>query len=138
VEAGKTLADTWLVKQDSGQYDLWIYGPNGFVREFRSRGGAPAQRSAPQIRIEYDVPNTTIRLIATSRGQERELTVHANAYRSDGPWRLRLAQGRPATLDWSLTASHHWYDFTVVCGSVEHRFAGRIETGAPAFSDPAV
>ena len=137
VEAGKTLSDIWLVKQDSGQYDLWVYGPNGFVREFRLRGGAPGHHPAPQIRVEYDAPNTTIRLIATSKGQE-ELTVHSNAYRSDGPWHLRLARGRPATLDWSLTTSHQWYDFTVACGPVEHRFAGRIETGAPAFSDPAV
>jgi phospholipase C len=92
----------------------------------------------PEFRVEYDAPNTKIRLIATNEGRETEVTVHSNAYRSDGPWRLRLAKGRHVTLDWSLTASHQWYDFTVTCGPVEHRFAGRIETGAPAFSDPAV
>jgi phospholipase C len=40
--------------------------------------------------------------------------------------------------EWTLHASHNWYDFTVAGEQFERRFAGRMETGGPAYSDPAV
>ena len=33
VESKEEIQDTWDLSED-GAYDLWVYGPNGFVREF--------------------------------------------------------------------------------------------------------
>jgi phospholipase C len=80
-----------------------------------------------------------MRLIAAHEGQsEITLLVRANAYRSDGPWPLRIGRGRRVVREWDLIASHHWYDFTVIGDQCERRFAGRMENGEPGFSDPAV
>jgi phospholipase C len=39
-----------------------------------------------------------------------------------------------------LQSSHGWYDFTVLTdgSDVESRYAGRVETGRPSFSDPSM
>jgi phospholipase C len=138
VEAGRALADDWSLGSDNGQYDLWVYGPQGFVREFRGvldRGS----RFAPDLELQYDPANHAMRLIAAHEGQsEITLLVRANAYRSDGPWPLRIGRGRRVVREWDLIASHHWYDFTVIGDQCERRFAGRMENGEPGFSDPAV
>jgi phospholipase C len=138
VEACKSLEDDWLLHVDEGHYDLWVYGPNGFVREFRGVLDRKGQ-SFPEVALEYDVVNRSIRLIATNEGHhEMTLVVRANTYRTDGPWSLSIAPGRRESREWSLIASHQWYDFTVTGDQFERRFAGRLETGAHGFSDPAV
>ena len=138
VEAGKTLADLWSLEADGGDYDLWVYGPNGFLREFRGVL-LQAMRAVPEVKLEYDSANVIIRLVATNEGQgHASLVVRANAYRADGPWALRVSPGRRVVREWSPIASHHWYDFTVTGDDFERRFAGRMETGANGGSDPAI
>ena len=138
VEAGKFLTDDWRLRGDAGRYDLWVYGPNGFVREFDGTLHA-SSRTLPEVELRYDRANLAIEIIATNQGHsEATLSVRANAYRSDGPWPLRASWGRPASRRWTLIASQRWYDFTVVGQDFERRFAGRMENGAPGFSDPAV
>jgi phospholipase C len=137
VEAGNALTDDWLLVADDGHYDLWVYGPNGFVREFR---GAlrNATQPMPEVALEYDVPNFAIRLVATNTGSGNAILIaRASAYRSDGPWTLRVPRGRRVVHEWSLIASHQWYDYTVTSEDFERRFAGRMETGEPGVSDPA-
>jgi len=138
VEAGKMLADDWLVRLDDGRYDVWVYGPNGFVREFRGVLKMSAE-AHPEIDLKYDPANLAVHLIATNEGQRTAtLGVRANAYRTDGPWNLHVPRGHRVTHKWSVIASQHWYDFTVTGEHFERRFAGRLENGAPSFSDPAV
>jgi phospholipase C len=138
VEAAKALADEWLLHTDEGRYDLWVCGPNVFVREFRG-ALAGSQRRRPEAELKYDVANLAVEVIATNAGPgEAKLLVRANAYRSDGPWALRVARGRRVTHQWSLIASQHWYDFTVSGEHFERRFAGRLETGSHSVSDPSV
>ena len=137
VETGRALADDWLLGADEGHYDLWVYGPNGFVREFRGVLNGSAG-DTPEITLEYDVENRSVRLLATNEGRHAAtLEVRANAYRSDGPWELSVAPGRHVTREWSLIASDRWYDFTVTGDCFARRFAGRMETGTPGLSDPA-
>jgi phospholipase C len=138
VEAGKSLRDERHLRDDLRRYDLWVYGPNGFVREFRGihREGA---WPPPEIRLKYDAAGIAIALAASnSAHKEAQLVVRANAYRTDGPWSLKVAPGRYAVREFSLIASHGWYDFTVTGENFKRRFAGRLETGASGFSDPAV
>jgi phospholipase C len=138
VEAAKSLRDDWVLRKDKGRYDLWVYGPNGFVREFRGDliGTGVAM---PEVELAYDAANQAVRLVATNEGHgEATLLIGANAYRSDGPWTLQVPRGKRTIREWSVIASHQWYDFTVTGERFERRFAGRMETGKSTFSDPAV
>jgi phospholipase C len=138
VEAGKSLADDWPLHADGGRYDLWVYGPNGFLREFRG-SSRPEMHALPEVELEYDLARRSIRMVAINGGQGAvALEVRANAYRTDGPWLLRVVPGQPAARAWALAASHNWYDFTVAGQDFERRFAGRLECGVASFSDPAV
>ena len=137
VEAAKSLRDDWRLREDKGRYDLWVYAPNGYVREFR--GDLDGTRAAmPEVELAYDATNQAVRLVATNGAHdEATLLVRANAYRSDGPWTLQVRGGRRAIREWSVIASHQWYDFIVTCERFERRFAGRMETGECSFTDPA-
>jgi phospholipase C len=129
VEAAKELTDTWDV--DGERYDLWVLGPNGFLREFQ---GSRAGGTEPQARLRYDTNRGSIELEVTSPAA-LAMTIVANAYRADGPWKLALAPGKPTTRRWALNSSGHWYDFTASTATWAHRFAGRLETGAHSISD---
>ena len=138
VESSKELTDEWLLEAEEARYDLWVYGPNGFIREFRGNLSAGSQPNLPEIRLEYDIPNTSIRLVAKNTSQhEATLQVHANTYSTAGPQIIRLAPGSTHRISRSVIASHHWYDFTLAGENFEQRFAGRMESGHPTFTDPA-
>lgn len=53
VEAAKTLTDGWSVT--SGEYDLWVYGPGGFVREFKGNLTTDASQAPVNIEARYDI-----------------------------------------------------------------------------------
>src|SRR6218665_158849 len=102
VEAGKNLSDVWSISSDGGTYDLWVMGPNGYLRHFvgDTRKAGSAQ---PECQVCYDVANGDVYLHAPSRtsralGQTRRaasLAAMAAVYgRSVGPVRgLRLVGG---------------------------------------------
>jgi len=49
--------------------------------------------------------------------------------------------GNEGGMDWPLKGSGYWYDFTVTVSGLKgytRRFAGRLETGKPSISDPAM
>ncbi|WP_398500252.1 phosphocholine-specific phospholipase C [Variovorax sp.] len=145
VEPGKTLDDAWnAVSDDSGFYDLWVLGPNGYHRHFkgdlsRLRAGGTA---IPEVRVCYDIANGNVYLEMLNAGQAAaKFTVRAKAYRDDGPWSASVAGGAKAELHWDLASSGAWYDFVVSCdadASWQRRFAGRVETGKHSVSDPAM
>ena len=66
------------------------------------------------------------------------LGIVSNAYRKDGPWTIEAPAGGVAEKHWELADSGRWYDFTVKGDGFERRFAGRVETGKPSVSDPAM
>ncbi|MBO9643345.1 MAG: DUF756 domain-containing protein [Pseudacidovorax sp.] len=66
------------------------------------------------------------------------VTVTSKADRNDGPWTLAVDAGAPGMLHWNLDGSGRWYDFTVAVAGMERRFAGRVDTGKPSVSDPAM
>jgi phospholipase C len=143
VEVGKTLSDVWdTLTSDSGQYDLWVYSTNGFVRAFQGDVLAwSAAGFAPEVQICYDPCAGDLYLkVLNSGAQAGVVTVQANAYLTDGPWTLELAAGTTGTLNWNLGASTvgYWYDFTAQASDFQRRFAGRLETGQDGISDPAM
>jgi phospholipase C len=138
VEAGRSLTDRWDARPDAGRYDLWVYAPNGFVREFGGNlSTAPQER--PETKLQYDAANKSIRLELTNAGSDdAAVVVQANAYRTDGPWQMNIGPRGSTAKAWSLVDSHNWYDFTASGKNFSRRFAGRLETGDDGVSDPAV
>ena len=145
VEPGKTLDDTWnAMRDDSGFYDLWVLGPNGFHRHFKGDLNAlrASDAAVPEVRVCYDIANGNVYLEMRNDGKSAcKFTVRAKAYRNDGPWTATVEGGAKAELHWDLAASGAWYDFAVRCDadtSFVRRFAGRVETGRHSVSDPAM
>jgi phospholipase C len=100
VEAGKILTDDWLLHADGGRYDLWVYGPNGSIHEFRDLS-TNRMHTIPEVDLDYDVANRSIRLTMTNHGHEEgALVVRANTYPTDGPWRIHIPYGRRIARDW--------------------------------------
>lgn len=146
VEAGKGLSDRWTTADDSGRYELQVFGPNGFSRDFTGtvvgsleNGSALAQ---PEIQLEYDPEQDSLTLLASNAGDEScVLVVKMNVY-SDESSSMELPP-RCAGLEyaWSVSPSANWYDFSVSVATLagwSRRFAGRLENGRDGFSDPAL
>jgi phospholipase C len=140
VEAGRALEDSfWRARDDGGRYDLWVFAPNGFIRTFA--GSIPSRDDAarPEIRVRLESARGSVLLEARNEGKSAvSLRVASNAYHRGGPWQLEVPAGNTAVKRWTLAGSGNWYDFTARAADFERRFAGRLETGRPGVSDPAM
>jgi phospholipase C len=135
VEAGRTLDGHWDLEGDAGRYDLWIYGPSGFVREVVGRLDGPEL----EAELRYDAPGRALRLSIINHSSEpADVELRPNAYRTDGPWTISIPAGSRLQRRIALRRQHNWYDFTLAAKGFERRFAGRLETGRDDVSDPAV
>jgi phospholipase C len=91
------------------------------------------------IKVGAEITNPLIKLTVLNVGkQPADLEVFENAYRQGGPRKFRVESGISAKQTWHVAGTGNWYDLTLVAGDFKHRFAGRIETGRPSFSDPAM
>ncbi len=65
------------------------------------------------------------------------IAIKDNSYKSDTVTR-KIKPGQETSVVLDLKRSHGWYDFTVKAdgSNQEARYAGRVETGMPGFSDP--
>ncbi|WP_447918382.1 phosphocholine-specific phospholipase C [Achromobacter aegrifaciens] len=138
VEAGKQLEGAWPTAADEGRYDLWVLGPNGFHRHCTGRAGLPPLEVTADHRGLVASLQLTLRNPST---QARSFRIEANAYGYPQEADAKLAPGETVSLSWDMTRSAGWYDLTVRDGddpAYTRRLAGRIETGAPSTSDPAM
>jgi phospholipase C len=115
-----------------------VHGPNGFYRAF----SGDAHAAAPQVKIAYEREGSRLSgnvqvLLHNAGAGPITVAVQDNAYRTGTVPRTIAAKGE-ASVVLNLKPTYGWYDFTVkVEGSkTEARFAGRVETGQPSFSDP--
>jgi len=145
LHAGSELDDRWDTRADGGAYDLWVLGPNGYHRHFKGGLNAAAgpQSANPEIRVCYEVAQGDVYVSFLNRGQAAcTFEVVPNAYYAgDQRWSLEVAAGAEAQQHCSLKDSGGWYDFSVtVAGDAAYlrRYAGRVETGRPSISDPAM
>jgi phospholipase C len=133
------VSDTWTFGgEGKTEYDLSVYGPNGFLRAFK---GSVAGRHDADLAITssyHDEPGITLdihnRSASTSRvrifdGYTKRAVSHS------------VEPGRSLTWHWSLEDSFGWYDLTIEVESDAtflRRIAGHVETGRDSVSDPAI
>jgi phospholipase C len=139
VEAGKNLSGLWPAPAAGAPHDLWIVGPNGFHRHVRGVAGP----DMPTVAVVTDGATGRLTLSLGNPGAtSRRLVVTPAAYGDAlGPWTIVLAAGQSAVRTWDLAATGGWYDLRVTCDSApafSNRLAGRVETGRPSISDPAM
>jgi phospholipase C len=130
VEAGKQMEDTWRA---DGRYDLWVLGPNGFLRSF---AGDVAQAGL-EAGLAYD-PGARAVVLHLKGGAKDRLSLVSSTY---GPAVTRpviLASTGMSSLRWNVARSGNWYDLTLRKDGFVRRFAGRLETASPGVSDPAM
>lgn len=137
VEAGKSLSDEWVPAPASGDYDLEVFGPNGYFRRFagNSRG------IEPEVRASYDHIKGILHLELQNPGQSAAEMIVVNRYDSSKPLSLIVPSGGRSGREWACVKYGNWYDLTIQLksgGAYQRRLAGRIETGKHSISDPAM
>jgi phospholipase C len=144
IEAGRALTDVINTREEGGAYDLQLVGPNGFLREFVGpRPPSSSYRFAlPEVRLEYDALRRTVELHAWNLGTTPCTLRVSNAYAGEVPFSLVLSPlAPPERRHIPVRASGNWYDLTLTVEALPswlRRLAGRVETGRPATSDPAL
>jgi phospholipase C len=139
VKPGDTIDEEFSLSHFAdGRYAIDVHGPNGFYRSFT---GDPLMH-AVQVRTTYERRGTLLTgnlQVHLRNIGERLLAVAARdtSYKTATITRT-IAAGHEESIVLNLKRSHGWYDFTVKTESseAEARFAGRVETGRPSFSDP--
>ena len=134
VEAGKAISDSWALGADDGHYDLWVLGPNGFLRTFRGNPSLTLDTSVSMIQR-----TRTVALSIHNSGKARQdVLVSAGVYDGSAPAEVKVGGGKTVKREFETGDSGAWYDITVSADGFERRFAGRIETGRDSISDPAM
>lgn len=131
---GDVFTETWPLRGfENRQYDLRVYGPNGFVRVFRGTADSRAELTVQAARHELTL------LLANRFDRACTFSIRDGAYGA----RVRsvtVKAGERAVLPWSAAASHGWYDLEI---SVDldavffRRICGHLEDGLPSRSDPS-
>lgn len=136
VEAGKSISDVWTMMKNEGNYDLEVFGPNGYFHKWQ--GSRKSYNLLDEI--EFDRDRGQLKwTIKNESSQSVQIHVEDNAYGYPNTQINSLKPNATRSKQWSLEKSGHWYDFTVTSDSgFLHRFAGRLETGKDSISDPAM
>jgi phospholipase C len=133
VEPLRSMADSWPQAAD---YDLSVYGPNGFFRHFK--GGLSAHRANLDAAATYDEKHNEISLEISNRSSRNVTVSVLDAYTKQRT-RLSLRPGQAETETWSLQRGRGWYDLAITLDrddQFEYRYAGHLETDEDSISDP--
>jgi phospholipase C len=134
VEPGKKLEGTWSAKPN---YDLSVYGPNGFLRCFA--GSVAGARL--DLRSKYEAENEgALAWRITNVASDRVTVKVTDAYTGDSQVE-RLDSRESMDGSRSLANVQGWYDVVVTVAEdsgFEYRLAGHVETGRDSISDPAM
>jgi len=143
VSAGNELTDSWPLDHFENQnYHLRVYGPNGFYREFKGDAKDPMIIVSCSVHLENNKPSSKLEVRLTNQDTHNRYQVDIidNSYNKESIHKT-LGTNSISNVAMDLSNSFGWYDFTIrVAGNsvYEKRYAGRIETGKPSFSDPAM
>lgn len=144
VAPGKLLLGSWAVSS-AGIYDLWILGPNGFHRHLagNTAGLAAATVANPDVQVGSNRLSGDLLVKLSNTGNAPcAFQLLANHYAPAGSVSSYTVLARSdKALRLPLVGRGRWYDFSAKVANQAgfgRRFAGRVETGAPSVSDPAI
>lgn len=144
VAAGDRLTDQWPLNEfETQNYHLRVYGPNGFFREYAgSRDDPPVVVRCDYERAGDGRPSGKIELQIANLDPQRSYTVEITdlAYKQ-AKQTTAIAPAGTSRMMVDLRRNSNWYDFSLKISGVEgfeKRYAGRVETGSPGISDPAM
>ena len=139
IEAGKRIED--VIAFAAAHYDLSVFGPNGFLRQFGGRAPTP-QFVCADVDMQFEPKTGQLALELRNNGTAPcTAVVTPTAYLKTPSASHQLLPGGTAKAFLPIAMSAYWYDVTITL--VEdpqflRRIAGHIETGAPSLSDPAL
>ncbi|MBT9330341.1 phosphocholine-specific phospholipase C [Paracidobacterium acidisoli] len=139
VSPGTSVQDSWPVTGGQTEYDLSVYGPNGFLRAFR---GSVSGSGKADLEVEavYDRSGCGIALEIRNRGQHTTPVTITDAYSGEAI-RRTLHPGTSFVQSWALATHYGWYDLIVESDSdstFRRQLAGHVETGRDSMTDPAI
>lgn len=135
VKAGDNISDEWdLALFNDNQYQLCVYGPNGFFRSFKG------SENDPELIISCACQSDGRLLITIANNSTVAISAHAadNSYGKQ-PINITLQPLSTKEIPIDLAESFGWYDFTLnVAGNTRYsqQFAGHVETGNLSKTDP--
>jgi phospholipase C len=136
VGPGKTLADSWSDRATN--YDLAVYGPNGFLRHLK--GGLNATSANVWVRAAYNAATLELRSFLTNHGATSVQITATNRYTGQAVTKT-IAAGATLTTIWKLSATGGWYDITIAAAedsAYGYRLSGHIENGQDSVTDPGI
>jgi phospholipase C len=140
VGPAKEVTDQWdLAAQGKLDYDLSVYGPNGFLRAYKGQV-ASGHSANLQVLAIYEPLTHDITLEIQNRSRARSTVQIWDAY-AKRKTHFTLLPGQVTLKRWSLDRSYGWYDFTLEVAedpSFQQRLGGHVETGRDSVSDPAL
>jgi phospholipase C len=135
VGAGASVSDAW-----SGQptYDLSVYGPNGFFREFKG-SLAGSGNAHLDVRSSYNPESLGISLQSHNRSGKTVQVSILDVYSNQTVARS-VEGGDSVSHSWSLRLTAGWYDLVITSSdaSFQQHLAGHVENGRDSMSDPAI
>ncbi len=153
VSAGDQLFDkTFLTEFENDNYDIRLYGPNGFYRSYKGNKNDPPISISFFKDSNYNADKKTheltggilMKFINPDLKNQYKIKVVDNVYHSFGPIVKNIPnvnESPVTTIALDVNPNSCWYDFSVfVEGNnvFEKRYAGHIETGKESMSDPAM
>ena len=143
IEAGKSLVTPSISVGDDGLYDWAVYGPNGFLREFRGDVNAMvASGQAPEVTTSQHPLHGNILIKLDNRASLTACVfqVTDNAYYENEPLQVRVEAGRERIIEWR--GCYGWYDASIrIAGAAAYfrRIAGCVQqTFRSPTTDPAI
>jgi phospholipase C len=133
------VSDIWnLSTNPGGEYDLSVYGPNGFLRSFSGKTSGE-NISNVHVTSRYE-DRSGITLAIVNRGSSDAQMSILDVYTGNKTTH-NLKPGDEFLKTWSLERFHNWYDLVVEISSdssFQRRVAGHVETGEDSVTDPAI
>jgi phospholipase C len=135
-----SVSDVWeFTANGESEYDLSVYGPNGFLRTFKGSFSGESHANLA-VRGDYHPESSGLTLDIHNRGSETSKIRVSDAYNKQTLERS-LEPGKTLMWHWALDATFGWYDLTIEVESdstFRQRLAGHVETGNDSMSDPAI
>lgn len=137
VFAGDQLQDEWPVRDfENNKYHLEVYGPNGFSRTFKGTENDPQLK----VTLKHLAKGNAEINLENNSAQEYLVAISDNAY-GNSAVNKKVNGKSTVVIAPDLRKSFGWYDFTITVNgnrNFEKRYTGRVESGKPTKSDPAM